>query len=193
MKISLTPDNQEKPSKGKILISEPFLDDPYFKRVVVLLCDYDDKGAYGFTLNNYVKDINISEVIADFPDFETRLSIGGPVQKSSLFYIHTKGNIIPESQKIMEDLYFGGDYSEIIRLIKSGEISPKDIRFFIGYSGWSEGQLDAEIESKSWFVTSTDSKTIMDTKQVNLWKKVLSNMGVKEKIISNIPENHELN
>ena len=81
----------------------------------------------------------------------------------------------------------------MISLIKNGKLTSKDIRFFIGYSGWSKGQLEDEIETKSWFVTSIDSKTIMDTSEDNLWKKILSKMGAKEKIISNIPNNHELN
>lgn len=193
MKISLEPINQEQPEKGKVLISEPFLNDPYFRRSVVLLCDTDPDGTFGFTLNNYVKNINISEVIKGFPKFETKVSIGGPVKKDNLFYLHTLGDSIPESKMIMDGLYLGGDYSIAIELIKQGEIKEKDIRFFIGYSGWSKGQLENEIDTKSWFVTSIDAETIMDTSEDNLWKKVLSKMGVKEKIISNIPDNHELN
>ena len=193
MKISLEPSNKEKPKKGKVLVSEPFLNDPFFKRVVVLLCDFDETGAFGFTLNNYVNDIKISQVISDFPEFNTKICIGGPVKRNNLFYIHTKGDLIPGSKEIMPGLYFGGDYEKIIEAIKTHKITPNDIRFFIGYSGWSAGQLEDEIESKSWFVTDIDPKTVMDTTTDNLWKKVLSNMGTKEKIISNIPENHELN
>lgn len=193
MKISLEPINQEKPERGKVLISEPFLNDPYFKRVVVLLCDYDEEGAFGFSLNNYVKDVNITEVIADFPEFETKISIGGPVQRNNLFYLHTLGDKIPNSKRINVGLYFGGDYKTIIQLIKEEIITPENIRFFIGYSGWSAGQLENEIETKSWFVTTIANKTIMDTSEENLWKNVLSKMGTKEKIIANIPENPELN
>lgn len=194
MKISLEPNNQQKPGIGKVLISEPFLNDPYFKRVVIILCEFNnEEGAIGFTLNNYVKNLNISNIVSDFPEFKTNLCIGGPVKKSNLFYLHTLGNTIPNSKEILPGLYFGGDYSEILKRIKTGEIKEKEIRFFIGYSGWSVGQLESEIEEKSWFVAKTDAQTIMDTTEENLWKKVLSEIGPKERIISNIPKNHKLN
>ena len=110
MKTLFEPKNSEKPSKGKVLISEPFLDDPYFKRVVIVLCEHNDEGTFGFVLNNYIDNIELTEMIIDFPEFDTKVSIGGPVSTSNIFYLHTRGDIIPNSQEITKDLFFGGDY-----------------------------------------------------------------------------------
>ena len=133
--IDLRPNQNQVPEKGCVLLSEPFLNDPFFKRTVVLLCEHNEDGAFGFVLNNYI-DVALNEVIEDFPEWRNVISIGGPVKSGNLFYLHTLGDLIPESAMVVEGLYFGGDFEKVKELLQRGEIKQNQIRFFIGYSGW---------------------------------------------------------
>jgi putative transcriptional regulator len=107
--IDLTPSADQFIEKGSLLLAEPFISDPFFKRTVILVCDHGKEGSFGFVLNNYV-EVELSQLMEDFPDDKINVSIGGPVKSSNLFYLHTKGELIPNSAAIMDGLYFGGDF-----------------------------------------------------------------------------------
>jgi putative transcriptional regulator len=184
--------NKLNPKKGRILISEPFLDDDYFKRSVVLLCEHNEEGTFGYVLNNYIPTA-ISDILENFPEIDSRISLGGPVNSDNLFYIHTLGNKIQDSLEIIPGLFMGGSFEEMKSLMKDGLIKENELRFFIGYSGWSTGQLERELKDSSWIVAETDITTIMDTYIHNLWKKILGDMGENHQLFSNYPENPSLN
>jgi putative transcriptional regulator len=190
--IDLRPNQNQIPEKGCVLLSEPFLNDPFFKRTVILLCEHNEEGSFGFVLNNYI-DVSLEEVIDQFPNWENVISIGGPVKNGNLFYLHSLGDLIPNSAKVMDGLYFGGDFDAIKASMISGEIKENQIRFFIGYSGWSAQQLEEEIKQQSWYITHVSSKVIMNTGDKDLWKSIMKKFGPKGKMIANLPEDPELN
>ncbi|MGB1481272.1 MAG: YqgE/AlgH family protein [Flavobacteriales bacterium] len=191
--IRFTPNNQAVPKAGNVLLSEPFLDDPYFGRKVVLLCEHNEEGSFGFVLNNFV-DIDVDEVMDDLPKLNTRISVGGPVKNGNLYYLHTRGDI-EESIEVVDGVYMGGDFDRIKDLLLSGKLTSKDIRFFIGYSGWSPAQLQDEIRSRSWFVADADRNDIMRTDEENetFWKRLISSMGEGFTHIANAPNDPSLN
>ncbi|MBN2347955.1 MAG: YqgE/AlgH family protein [Bacteroidales bacterium] len=181
-----------KPQKGKVLISEPFLQDNYFKRSIVLLTEHTEEGSIGFVLNKPV-NIKVTEVIKDFPEFEATVSLGGPVNTNTIHYIHTLGDIIPESIHVHGNVFWGGDFEAVKRLIKSGNLSAEQIRFFLGYSGWSSHQLEDELEENAWVVTEINLDNIMSPMNKNFWKKTLQKMGKKYELWSQFPENPQMN
>ena len=83
------PENTLAPSKGKILISEPFLQDNYFKRSIVFLTEHTVEGSVGFVLNKPV-NLHADEVINDFPKTDALLTLGGPVNTNTLHYFSIK-------------------------------------------------------------------------------------------------------
>ncbi len=180
------------PIKGRVLIAEPFLEDEYFRRAVVLLCDHNEEGTFGFVLNNYL-DLPLTELVEALPEFRTRISIGGPVSRDSLYYLHTLGERFPGSIEIMPGLYMGGSYEAMKQALEAGEVKQGEIRFFVGYSGWKEQQLEAELAENAWVVTEAESSWLMDTEIENLWKKVLSDMGSHYSVFANYPEDPSLN
>jgi putative transcriptional regulator len=184
--------NVSKPSRGKALIAEPFLDDTYFKRSVVYLCDYSEKNTFGFVLNNYT-DIRLSELNLGLPDIDTNISIGGPVDTNSLFYIHTTGHLIPNSRKIKKNIFIGGDFDILKELLLKEKINKNQIRFFLGYSGWGEHQLDEEINQNAWIVTQIDEADVMNSFEKNLWKSILKKKGKKYSVLAGFPEDPALN
>ena len=184
--------NKLKPKKGRVLISEPFLDDDYFKRSVVLICEHNEEGSFGFVLNNYM-EFPLTEIMDDFPEFNTRISIGGPVNNDNLYYVHTLGEKITGSIEILPGIYMGGSFDEMKSLIESNEIKENEIRFFVGYSGWALEQLENELKESAWIVSMANTETLMDTSIENLWKKILGEMGENPQLFSNYPEDPNLN
>lgn len=179
------------PEQGRILISEPLLNDSYFKRSVVLLTEHSENGSVGFVLNKPI-DIPITDVISDFPSFNITLYVGGPVGKDTVHYIHTLGELIPNSVHVKDNIYWGGDFEQVKEYIREGLIQPSQIRFFLGYSGWSPKQLEGEIDNNAWLVSEVESSKIMKPDE-NLWKKILQNLGSHYKSWTNCPENPTLN
>jgi len=184
--------NKIKPAKGTVLISEPFLDDDYFKRSVILLCEHNEEGTFGFVLNNYI-EIALTDLIEDLPAFDTRISIGGPVNSDNLFYLHTLGENIPGSIEVFDGIYMGGSFEVLQVALESGTLQRDQVRFFVGYSGWSPGQLDDEISRNSWFVGKAKAEDLMNPDIENLWQKVLQDMGSNFSLIAGYPEDPNMN
>lgn len=180
------------PHKGKILIAEPFLQDTYFTRALILIVEHNDEGTIGFVLNKPV-ELKLEEILEEFPEFETEISLGGPVDTNSLHYMHTLGDIIPNSLEIRKGLYWGGEYDFIKEMIKNGKVNQSEIRFFLGYSGWEPGQLEDEIEDQAWMMTDLNNESLMGMDTLNIWKKTVKSFGSKYEIWSTFPEDPILN
>ncbi|MBC8173249.1 MAG: YqgE/AlgH family protein [Chitinophagales bacterium] len=185
--------NTTKPATGQLLLSEPFMPDPNFKRTVVLLCEHiEDGGTVGFILNRTLQ-IKVCDALVDFDEIQNDLYYGGPVAQDTLHYLHRHGELIEDSLHITDDIYWGGNFEQLTNMIKAGSISPNHIKFFLGYSGWSPGQLEHELKENSWIVTQAKSNYAFQTNEKELWKKVLDDMGGEYKMITNYPENPTLN
>lgn len=184
-------DSKLSPQKGRIIVSEPFLPGNYFSRSAVLLVDYSPNGAVGFILNKPL-ETRISELMTIFPESVPEVFVGGPVSNDNLFYIHTLGDLIRGSIKVKDELFWGGDFEEIKSAIATGKAKHDQIKFFIGYSGWSPGQLDDEIAENSWLVTEADIKQIMKSNQ-DFWIESVKNAGGHYKTWRNFPEDPNSN
>lgn len=181
------------PIKGDLLISEPSLPDPNFARTVVLLCEHNENGSFGFVLNKsgklQLRDLMDEELVLDIDVY-----IGGPVQQNTLHFIHSQPELISGGVQLNGELYWGGDYDELVSKLKLNAIDTNKIKFFIGYSGWSEGQLLAELQQNSWIVSrGANIEQVFETDSTLLWKAALQNMGGKYKMFSNYPEDPRLN
>lgn len=177
---------------GNVLIAEPFMLDPNFKKSVILMCEHNDGGSLGFILNKPI-NMNINELVDDFPEFSSSLYYGGPVAADTLHYIHNVGEILDESLKIQQGVYWGGDFEKLKFLIENELILPKNIKFFVGYSGWSEKQLESELETGSWVISDMDANYAFKTKSYQLWTQALENKGDNYSVIAQISGDNKLN
>ena len=105
---------------GRVLISEPFLSDNYFRRSVVYLTEHSDTGSIGFVLNKAL-DMRISDVLDNFPSVEFPLSLGGPVNTNTVHYLHTLGDEIPESVHVKDGIFWGGNFDTMKTLVEDGK------------------------------------------------------------------------
>lgn len=180
---------------GKLLIAEPFMQDGFFSRSVIFITDYHESGTVGFILNRPLR-MNLKNLISDFPQFPGSVFVGGPVSRDTVHYIHTAGEILEGSKEIITGVYWGGEFNQLKFLISNGVIKPRDIRFFVGYSGWSPGQLEFEMEeSNSWLVENSDPNYIFyPQNEIDLWQQILSHKGNSFKVLASMPEqNNSLN
>ena len=178
--------------KGSVLISEPFLNDTYFKRSIVFITEHSEEGSVGFVLNKQV-DLKVQDVIKDFPEIDAGISIGGPVNTNTIHYIHTMGMVLPESVQVTNDIYWGGNFDILRELITSGHVKKYQIRFFLGYAGWAAKQLEGELSDNAWLVAELSDDIIMKAEGANTWNQILENMGNKYQVWANFPENPGLN
>ncbi len=184
---------QHKPSSGKLLISEPALRDFYFGRSVVLLVEHNtEEGSIGLILNKPIH-LKLNQVVKEFPDNEFPLFLGGPVHPERLFYVHTLGEKVPGSIEIIPGLYWGGEIKKLMELVSLKLVTPEEVRFFIGYSGWEPKQLEQELIEKSWVVTQCNLDTVMERYPEKLWSNMLKEMGNDYAIWANFPSDPILN
>ena len=181
------------PERGKILISEPFLSDIFFYRSIVYLTDHSSKGSVGFILNKEL-DIKVSDALEGFDECDATLYMGGPVAPDTLHYIHSLGKMIPNSLEINNNIFWGGDIDVIRSAIKAGKVAANQIRFFLGYSGWTAGQLEKELNENSWVIVSTGQELVMNNYGENTWKRVLRSINKKKyRIWADFPVSPEMN
>ena len=179
--------------KGAVLLAEPFMIDPNFKRSVILLTEHStEEGTVGFVLNKPIR-VKINDLIEDFPEFESPVYFGGPVAPETLHYIHDVGDILDESIKVSQGVYWGGDFEKLKFLITSKLVQPYNIRFFLGYSGWSPGQLLDEMEYGSWVMAHMDTNYAFKTKHHEMWSQVMKHKGGAYTVISEMPDASFLN
>ena len=126
------------------------------------------------------------------PGYTPELFVGGPVSGDNLFFIHTLGDLIEGSIKINEKLYWGGDFDTLKLAIATGKARPDQVKFFVGYSGWSAGQLDREITENSWLVLEADPELIMKSDR-NFWLESVKNAGGHYETWQNFPEDPNSN
>lgn len=179
--------------KGNLLIAEPSLmGDLSFNRSVILLADHNESGSVGFIINKPLKytiqDL-IPEINADFKIYN-----GGPVEQDNLYFIHNIPDLIPNSVEISDGIYWGGEYESTKELINSGKINKDNIRFFLGYTGWEEDQLENEMAESSWIIAKNNYENkIIGKSASHFWKKQIMELGGEYLIWSNTPENPALN
>jgi putative transcriptional regulator len=182
-----------KPEKGSLLIAEPsIIGDLSFNRAVILLADHNDLGSVGFILNKPL-DYNLKDLI-DGTDSDFTVYNGGPVEQDNLYFIHKSPELIPNSIEISNGIFWGGDFNVVLELINTDRISKNDIRFFLGYSGWAEQQLDDELESNAWLVSENVYHNDIIAKSCStFWRDKMLELGGDYSIWSNAPENPSFN
>ncbi len=173
-------------------MAEPFMNDGFFERTVVLVCDHDTTGSMGLVLNRpyedgYIQLDGLTEV--------TSLMVGGPVSGSSLMIVH-RNQDISEAWPIQDDFFLNGDTEQIISEWKNGGLNAENCFFFLGYAGWGEGQLEEEIEKGGWIVYPMPGDAldaILAADPGKRWATALKSMGGKHAELAHYPKDPRLN
>jgi putative transcriptional regulator len=180
------------PNSGQLLVSEPFLADPNFRKTVVLLCEHEAQGSVGFIINRLL-DVDTDEIIPGLLNVNFPIYYGGPVEQNTLHFIHKAGLLIDESFPVGDDIFWGGNIDQINILLESGKANEQDFKFFIGYSGWGEGQLEAEIDQKAWWLTNLIQAEAFNENIEDIWPNTVRTMGKDFAYLADAPEDYNWN
>lgn len=180
------------PAPGVLLIAEPFLKDPNFMRSVVFLCEHQQEGSFGFVLNRLYPQ-SLDELLQGILNMNIPVYYGGPVQMDSIHFLHQCPEKIFGGVEVFQGIYWGGDFETVVELLQNGELAPDKIRFFIGYSGWGDGQLDEEMKSNSWLTAKATRNIVFHKNNDALWKDALDLLGEKFEPLKNYPIDPQLN
>ncbi|MCR9181848.1 MAG: YqgE/AlgH family protein [Flavobacteriaceae bacterium] len=182
-----------KPTKGYLLVAEPsIIGDVSFNRSVVLIAEENESGFIGFILNKPL-EYTINDLI---PSINSQIVVynGGPVEQDNMYFIHKVPDLIPNSIEIANGIYWGGDFETVSDLIENKMIQEKDIRFFLGYSGWDANQLEDELALNSWVVVKNNyEQEIFSKDNASFWKEKMREFGGDYLLWSNAPENPNFN
>ena len=185
--------NSIAPETGSLLLSEPFMLDPNFKRSVVLLAEHNQEGTIGYVMNQK-SGYFLEDLIPDLSDAMFPVYVGGPVGNDTLHFIHRCNDRMNSGTEIAKGIYWGGNFETMKLLINSHEVSEDEVRFFLGYSGWELGQLDRELTQNSWLVTNKfNAEFLFAEDEEDLWRNVIKGLGPRYAHIVNFPENPQWN
>jgi putative transcriptional regulator len=178
--------------EGQLLIAHPLLNDGFFNRSVIYLTNHGAEGSVGFSLNFktqfLLRDVRPNVKHGNFPIYE-----GGPVAKNQLFFLHTLGHDIVDSVEVSRNIFVGGDFNELLHKIEHGQVKTYQVRFFAGYCGWGENQLDAEIAKNHWLVNNPPDNTFFTEDSAVLWGNQLSQVKDSYSIFANFGSDPSMN
>jgi putative transcriptional regulator len=182
----------EKLKAGKLLVASANLLESNFKRTVLLMCEHNEQGSLGFILNRPM-EVKVCEAITGFEEIEEVLHMGGPVQVDTVHFLHTRGDVIDGSFEVLPGVFWGGDKEQLSFLINTGVIQPSDIRFFLGYAGWTAGQLETEFEEGAWYIADGTKDVVFSGEYERMWSRTVRSKGGEYQLIANTPELPGLN
>ena len=185
--------NTIEPATGKLLISEPFLKDSNFKRSVILLTEHNEEGTIGFVLNQ-PSNLLLKDLIPDLWQANYTVYVGGPVEMDTIHFIHRCFDRLNSGEEIANGVYWGGNFETLKILINNNAIAETEVKFFVGYSGWREEQLNTEIDENTWIVSDKYKNDILFLhNEEELWRKAIKDLGPKYAHITNFPIDPSLN
>jgi putative transcriptional regulator len=140
---------------GSVLLARD-LHDPSFVRSVILLCQFEPEGSYGLILNRPAK-MPLSEIfdLSDLADIDRhtlqKIYVGGPVQPEEIQIVQVSEELVEGALQVAPKVHVGGHFSDLAGILNA---NPAQLKLFLGYSGWSGGQLEKEVEMGAWEVFS---------------------------------------
>ena len=178
------------PAPGVLLVAPPVLSDPNFRRSVVLLCEHGEAGSFGLVLNHLLT-VQLGDVLESLSGRREPLWLGGPVQPSTLHFLHRHGGDIAGAVPVVDGVCWGGDFDDVQRLLRSE--AADGLRFFLGYAGWIPGQLEAEVEAGGWILARARAAFVFPDDPERLWSAVLRSLGGEYALLANFPEDPRMN
>src|SRR5690606_27149907 len=158
-----------RPAKGKLLVAEPLMGDPDFARTVILICEHGADGTIGFVMNRPLPR-SLHQLIPEMAEMSMSVYEGGPVQTETLHLLHRMPELLG-GVEILPGLFWGGSYEALLQARLSPTFDSEAIRFFVGYSGWESGQLEAELNDQAWMVANAPDNIVFHHNSKQVWQE----------------------
>jgi putative transcriptional regulator len=177
---------------GKLLVSAPLTGEFFFDRSVILLVEHNDEGSFGIALNKNLP-LSLKDMFPDTHNEHIPVFWGGPVEADSLFFLHSYGDLLKGSLPVGKNVYYGASAKDLLHSIKKELLDENLIRFYLGYAGWTSGQLEEEVKEKLWVVADCDEKKLFGKDNKLCWNAVIESLGSDFASWLNTPEEPYLN
>lgn len=168
---------------GKLLVADPRLRDPNFRRTVVLVVRHDEKGAFGIVVNRLIASQKLSLVLeamggkGEGVEGEIRVHYGGPVERERGFVLHSMEE--GTAPMIVVNERYGVTASmEILEEVARGK-GPKHALLMLGYAGWGRGQLERELRRGDWAIAPASDGILFDDDYETKWKRAFESRFVQ--------------
>lgn len=170
--------------RGHLLIAGPALVDPNFWRTVVLVGEHSEEGALGVVLNR-ASETPVDEAVPELATLVGGMGdvhVGGPVQPSAIVVLADFAEPADADELVVESVGF-----------LPAEIDPDSLgplrraRVYVGYAGWGPGQLDDELEERSWIVEPALAEDVFTAEPDALWSAVLQRKGGPFRVLAGMP------
>lgn len=175
---------------GQFLVAMPGMEDPRFSKSLVYLCEHSTEGAMGLIVN---KPTEIS-MTSLFSKVELKLEIalpesarvmdGGPVATERGFVLHTADKGWKSSLRVNDSIMMTTS-RDVLEAVARGD-APANWLIALGYSGWSKGQLEAELAANSWLIVPANDTLLFDVPASNRFDAAYACLGVDPALLSNI-------
>ena len=166
----------------QMLIAMPAMADPNFSRSVTLLCQHNEEGAIGITINRK-SSFTLGELLFQLkiPCENEKISSqlvleGGPVSPDHGFVLHTPVKGFDSSIQINEDIMVTTS-RDILTTIAAGN-GPDKFVVALGYAGWGDGQLEFEMRQNAWLSVPADKGILFESALPQRWEKALGKLGI---------------
>ena len=172
---------------NQFLIAMPALDDSYFSRTVIYVCEHDDEGAMGLVINKST-DLNINTVLSemhiddeDVVDVDIELTnnhvmSGGPVQTDRGFILHDGDKKWSSSLQLQDQINVTTSKDILSNLATNA--GPEKYMMTLGYSGWTAGQLEQELADNTWLTIDADPNLMFNVPVEERWEKAVQKLGI---------------
>ena len=166
-----------------ILISMPHMQDTYFNRSVIYMCELNKKGAMGLIINKPFKDPTLNKIFENYYDEKgeifnavDQIYFGGPVMVERGIVLHSGNYKSNDSIKISND-FFISSHKKTLEDI-SAQRGPELCRLLLGHAGWKAGQLEREIENGDWLLMPADIEFIFSLSDIDKWQAAVTKFGI---------------
>lgn len=167
---------------GQCLVAMPGMQDPRFEHAVIYLCAHSAEGAMGIVLNRELPDMPLSKLMeqlnipltpgcVDMP-----VHFGGPVEPGRGFVLHS-ADFMADSSMLVDSRRALTATLDILRAVAEGR-GPRQCLMALGYSGWGEGQLDAELRENAWLVVPADDALLFGRENPKKWQRAIAKLGI---------------
>ncbi len=166
----------------QLLIAMPAMADPNFSRSVTLMCQHNEEGAIGITINRQ-SDFTLGELLfqlnisCESQEVSSMMVLeGGPVSPDRGFVLHTPVEGFDSSIKINDDIMVTTS-RDILAAIATGN-GPQQFLVALGYAGWADGQLESEMRQNAWLSVPADKGILFESEVQNRWEKAVGTLGI---------------
>lgn len=174
--------------EGQLLLAMPNMTDPRFDRAVIFVCSHSREGAMGLVINEPMLALTFQELLEQLeidvvePISDIQVHRGGPVESGRGFVLHSADYAQDSTLVVSQKLALTATV-DILRAVAQGQ-GPKNHLLALGYAGWGEGQIEAEIQQNAWLNANADEEVIFHTELEDKWPRAMAMLGIDISMLS---------